>query len=96
MKREYLGERFGRHVMVMRSTRRMAGRTCPRFYEGVSFQREKSIFMRDLLFSGACPCGRRVERSSVEVKGIWWMPWRQEAMKDVARCEKLRGGASAR
>jgi hypothetical protein len=29
-------------------------------------------------------------------KGIWWMPWRQEAMKDVARCEKLRGGASAR
>jgi hypothetical protein len=27
-------------------------------------------------------------------KGIWWMPWRQEAMKDVARCDKLRGGAS--
>ncbi len=21
-------------------------------------------------------------------KGIWWMPWHQEAMKDVARCEK--------
>ncbi len=20
-------------------------------------------------------------------KGIWWMPWHQEAMKDVARCE---------
>jgi hypothetical protein len=27
-------------------------------------------------------------------KGIWWMPWRQEAMKDVARCDKLRGVAS--
>jgi hypothetical protein len=29
-------------------------------------------------------------------KGVRWMPWRQEAMKDVARCEKLRGEASAR
>lgn len=29
-------------------------------------------------------------------KGIWWMPWRLEAMKDVARCEKPRGGASTR
>gem|GEM_PF-2173918 len=27
-------------------------------------------------------------------KGIRWMPWYQEAMKDVARCEKLRGAAS--
>jgi hypothetical protein len=27
-------------------------------------------------------------------KGIWWMPWRREAMKDVVRCEKLRGGAN--
>ena len=23
-------------------------------------------------------------------KGIWWMPWRIEAMKDVARCDKPR------
>ena len=29
-----------------------------------------------------------------ESKGIWWMPWRQEAMKDVARCEKPGGAAS--
>jgi hypothetical protein len=29
-------------------------------------------------------------------KGIWWMPWHREAKKDVARCDKLRGGASAR
>ena len=29
-------------------------------------------------------------------KGIWWMPWHQEAMKDVARCEKPRGDASDR
>lgn len=27
-------------------------------------------------------------------KGIRWMPWYQEAKKDVARCEKLRGAAS--
>jgi hypothetical protein len=27
-------------------------------------------------------------------KGTWWMPWQQEAMKDVAPCEKLRGDGS--
>ena len=27
-------------------------------------------------------------------KGIRWMPWHQEAMKDVARCEKPWGAAS--
>ena len=26
-------------------------------------------------------------------KGIRWMPWRQEAMKDVISCDKLRGAA---
>jgi hypothetical protein len=29
-------------------------------------------------------------------KGVWWMPWCQEAMKDVVRCEKLRGAANGR
>ena len=24
-------------------------------------------------------------------KRMWWMPWRQQAMKDVAACEKPRG-----
>jgi len=24
-------------------------------------------------------------------KRIWWMPWRQQAMKDVAACDKPRG-----
>ncbi len=36
--------------------------------------------------------GRRIEYE----KGIRWMPWHQEAMKDVARCEKPRGAASRR
>jgi hypothetical protein len=27
-------------------------------------------------------------------KGTGWMPWRQEPMKDVAGCEKLRGVAN--
>ncbi len=26
-------------------------------------------------------------------KGVWWMPWHQKAMKDVASCDKPRGGA---
>ena len=29
-------------------------------------------------------------------KGTGWMPWRQEPMKDVAGCEKLREVASRR
>ena len=28
-----------------------------------------------------------------DIKSIWWMPWRKEAMKDVASCDKLRGVA---
>ena len=28
-------------------------------------------------------------------KGVRWMPWQQEAMKDVVSCDKLRGAASA-
>ena len=28
------------------------------------------------------------------IKSTRWMPWRQEPMKDVAGCEKLRGVAS--
>ncbi len=27
-----------------------------------------------------------------ENKGIWWMPRHQEPMKDVAACDKPRGG----
>ena len=25
-------------------------------------------------------------------KGVWWMPWQQEAMKDVILCDKSRRG----
>ena len=28
------------------------------------------------------------------LKGIRWMPWRQEAMKDVIRCDKPWGAAN--
>jgi len=28
------------------------------------------------------------------MKGIRWMPWHREAMKDVVSCDKLRGGAN--
>ncbi len=37
-----------------------------------------------------CVTGHVIKR----FKGIWWMPWHQEAMKDVARCDKPRGAAS--
>jgi hypothetical protein len=28
-----------------------------------------------------------------DIKGTWWMPWHQEAMKDVNGCDKPRGSA---
>ena len=39
--------------------------------------------------------GSRIRRESFGQvpKGRRWMPWRQEAMKDVASCEKPRGVA---
>jgi len=50
VKREYLGERRCRREMVRGSARRMAGRADLHPMDGGElFQREKSIFMRDLL-----------------------------------------------
>jgi hypothetical protein len=58
-------------------------------------------------WTGDAPCtGRRVEMVPWTIgslrdeklikcqKGVWWMPWCQEAMKDVVRCDKLRGAAN--
>ena len=28
------------------------------------------------------------------LKGIWWMPWRAEAMKDVIHCDKVWGAVN--
>ena len=41
---------------------------------------------------GSGPSG--LDRCIEYKKGIRWMPWHQEAMKDVARCEKPWGAAS--
>lgn len=47
-----------------------------------------------LLVSGRGRAGGRLSVASVW-KGIWWMPWHREAKKDVALCDKLRGGESS-
>ena len=47
-----------------------------------------NLFMRGFISA-------RGINSSV-LKGVWWMPWQSEAMKDVVRCEKLRLGANNR
>jgi hypothetical protein len=47
----------------------------------------------------ACRDGQpRASRVNVgqATKSVWWMPWRQEPMKDVAGYEMLRGAASKR
>ena len=45
---------------------------------------------------GAGPRIKSEDEDLEREKGIRWMPWHQEAMKDVARCEKPRGAASRR
>ena len=51
-------------------------------------------------FEGLKKSNRQTDLISVhggnlkQVKSIWWMPWRREAMKDVARCDKPRGAVS--
>ena len=40
------------------------------------------------------PLVRVVRAVLKQIKSIWWMPWHREAMKDVALCDKLRGGES--
>jgi hypothetical protein len=35
-----------------------------------------------------------IMRAIKRLKGISWMPWWQEAMKDVVRCDKPWGGAN--
>ena len=39
---------------------------------------------------GACPSLDRIKRE----KGVWWMPWQQEAMKDVIPCDKFWGAGN--
>jgi len=42
----------------------------------------------------ACSGGLREQDAQLwgqATKCMWWMPWRSQAMKDVAACEKLRG-----
>ncbi len=37
---------------------------------------------------------RKKLKEGQDTKGVWWMPWYQEAKKDVASDEMLRGAAS--
>ena len=39
------------------------------------------------LFETSLPSLDRIKRE----KGVWWMPWQQEAMKDVILCDKPWG-----
>jgi hypothetical protein len=38
--------------------------------------------------------GAAKSKRGQDTKGVWWMPWYQEAKKDVASDEMLRGAAS--
>ena len=62
---------------------------------------KEDAFPDDLGVDGSCTwwVGYRSDPMAIDLerdKGIRWMPWHQEAMKDVARCEKPWGAASRR
>ena len=61
---------------------------------GVDCVSERAVGFRVCMGRGLALCAGvgRIERE----KGVRWMPWRQKAMKDVARCDKPRGDASDR
>jgi hypothetical protein len=40
---------------------------------------------------GFVPSEKSCEIYGQAIKCIWWMPWRQQAMKDVVACDKPRG-----
>ena len=56
---------------------------------GALCKRALSIGLR-LAWVGPCPSPDRIKRE----KGVWWMPWQQEAMKDVIPCDKQRGAGN--
>jgi len=31
-----------------------------------------------------------IDKCGQATKGVWWMPWHREAMKDVVACDMLR------
>ena len=35
-----------------------------------------------------------IDLENKQNKGIWWMPWHKEPMKDVTGCDKPRGAAN--
>ncbi len=45
---------------------------------------------REAWVADPCPSLDRIKRE----KGVWWMPWQQEAMKDVIPCDKQRGAGN--
>jgi hypothetical protein len=54
-------------------------------------QKGAPLICADRAGRSSCPSLDRIKRE----KGVWWMPWQQEAMKDVIPCDKL-GGAGNR
>ena len=59
--------------------------------------REKLVYMLSVWkqLTGAvmrlvCLLPDRIKRD----KGVWWMPWQQEAMKDAIPCDKLWGAGN--
>ena len=52
--------------------------------------KQAGLFLTD----DACRVRASVMRAIKCLKGVRWMPWHREAMKDVVRCDKLWGGAN--
>jgi hypothetical protein len=62
--------------------------------EQATWKKKKAFIQAVHSLDKATKLQRRSSEGQV-IKGIWRMPRRQETMKDVVSCEKLRGDASS-
>ena len=77
----------GRLRGIAAGNTRVVAETMARGCEGTQKPSRGDI---DLVFV-AVQTGTGSGRHDQAIKGTWWMPWRQEAMKDVETCDKPRG-----
>ena len=77
-------ERRGLGVRAQAPVHGAQKRTRKRKLEGVKLLNVSRLCLET---SNVCRLLDRIKRE----KGVWWMPWQQEAMKDVIICDKPWG-----
>jgi hypothetical protein len=56
----------------------------------VESERYETLLLLSRLGTVMEVCVAVISKCGQITKGVWWMPWHQEAMKDVVACDMLR------